>query len=296
MSLALQETSFPSFSSIARCPPSQLVISFILVQMVAYGGLWALMDPGGLRQPMMIAAGMPFVVLLAMATYWLCVRVFEQRQVSELSLSGALSEFGWGVLLGTSLLGATMAAIWLSGGYVVETTNPWFVVLPPLSFAIFAAFVEETLFRGILFRIVEKSLGTWVALTVSATLFGLVHFNNPGGTWLSSLAIGLEAGVLLGAAYVLTRRLWFAIGIHAAWNFVQEGLLGIQVPERRLVGLWQGQIDGPAWLVGGSYGIEESLVAITLCLTAGVCLLFIAHRRGQFIAPFWVRRRAARAG
>ena len=40
-------------------------------------------------------------------------------------------------------------------------------------------------------------------------------------------------------------------------------------------------------------GAEASVVAIVLCTALGLSLLWIAHRRGNFIAPFWRRRAAA---
>ena len=62
--------------------------------------------------------------------------------------------------------------------------------------AIMPAFMEEMLFRGILFRWIEEFGGSWAALIVTSTLFGLAHSQNPGATWFSSLAIAVEAGLL----------------------------------------------------------------------------------------------------
>ena len=54
------------------------------------------------------------------------------------------------------------------------------------------------------------------ALVISAALFGVVHLGSPNATLYTAVAISLEAGLLLGAAYVLTRGLWLPIGIHFA--------------------------------------------------------------------------------
>ena len=93
-----------------------------------------------------------------------------------------------------------------------------------------AGITEEIIARGILFRVVEEAFGTWVG----AGLFrGLCSASAtppiPNATWWSSLAIALEAGLLLGMAYAWTRSLWFVIALHAAWNFTQGPLLGIPV-------------------------------------------------------------------
>lgn len=80
---------------------------------------------------------------------------------------------------------------------------------------------EEILFRGVLFRIVEEGLGTWAALLVSALFFGAVHLGNPGATLWSSATIAIEAGLLFGLLYHVTRSLYLCMGVHAAWNFMQ---------------------------------------------------------------------------
>jgi uncharacterized protein len=88
---------------------------------------------------------------------------------------------------------------------------------------------EEIVFRGLIFRIAEESLGTVWALAISATLFGVIHLIGPNATVLGALVIIFEAGILLAAAFVLTRRLWLCIGLHVAWNFTQCGIFGVAV-------------------------------------------------------------------
>ena len=45
-------------------------------------------------------------------------------------------------------------------------------ILPTLATAIAAGYVEEVVFRGVLFRIIEESLGTWIALALTSLMFG----------------------------------------------------------------------------------------------------------------------------
>jgi len=189
----------------------------------------------------------------------------------------------------TALFTATIGLISLFGFYHVSGFNPWTVLLPALSLSIVSGVVEEVLVRGILFRIMEEALGTWLALAISALLFGWMHISNPNATLWSALAIAIEAGIMLAAAFIFTRRLWLAIGIHFAWNFVQGGIFGVAVSGNGVQGLLQSTLDGPPLLSGGAFGAEASIFAVIVCLAAGIYLTWSAWKKGNFIQPFWTK-------
>lgn len=157
--------------------------------------------------------------------------------------------------------------------------------------AIVPAFTEELLFRGILFRWIEEFAGSWTALALTSVLFGAAHIMNPNATLLSSLAIAIEAGVLLGGAYMLTRNLWMAMGLHASWNFTQGEIFDVPVSGLDSHGLVEAQLSGPPLLSGGAFGLEASVIAMVLATAAGAWLVVMAVRRGHVVAPMWVRRR-----
>ncbi len=195
-----------------------------------------------------------------------------------------------GAVLGTALFSAVVLELALGGFYRIASVH----VTADLALAALllfpAAATEELLFRGVLFRLVEEWTGTWIALAVSALLFGGAHFANPGATPSSSIAIALEAGILLGAAYVVTRNLWFPIGLHFAWNFFEGPVFGTQISGRSfLTDAVVAHVTGPKLLTGGSFGPEAGLFAIVTCLVVAVALLAVAARRGRFVAPFWRR-------
>jgi hypothetical protein len=153
--------------------------------------------------------------------------------------------------------------------------------------------LEELVMRGIVFRIVEQSLGSWLALTISAAIFGLLHLVNPGTTLLNAGSVMIEAGVMLAAAYMVTRRLWLCIGIHAAWNFAEGGIFSGAVSGSGSQGLLQAKLTGPIWLTGGPFGVEGSVVALAICAAAGILLVAEAVRRGGIVKPFWSARSSA---
>jgi len=204
---------------------------------------------------------------------------------------GALRELLLGCVLGTALITLSTGLIMALGGYDLVGIEPAPQLLTPLAIGIVAAFTEEVLFRGVLLRVLDAWLGSWAALAVSSLLFGLVHLTNPGATLITALGLVIEAGVLLGAAYLLTRRLWLAIGIHFAWNAVQAGVFSSEVSGTgEQVGLLRLEAPGPDWLTGGTMGVEGSVVTVAVGLSAGAVMLVLAHRRGHLLPP--VRREA----
>jgi membrane protease YdiL (CAAX protease family) len=230
-------------------------------------------------------------VIVAYVVYRAYVRLVEKRTVSELSGNGAPKELGLGTLIGLGLVAVTVVLLWTVGFYGVLGVNSLAVVFVSLANDGAGAFVEEIILRGIIFRIAEERLGTWVALAISVLLFALLHLAGPGATIASTIVVGVEGSILLSAAYVFTRRLWLAIGIHFGWDFSQDALFGVG---RGAEGALQGELGGPWLLSGGSAGIEGSVVALLLCLVVSAYLLVGARQKGNFISPGGDRQRTVR--
>ena len=234
--------------------------------------------------------------LLVTFTLWAGVSLFEGKTLAAsvgLSLQGAPARFSRGFLVGAGLLSAVTGTLWLCGAYHVvglgAGAHARALGHAALLFFLVAVF-EEVLFRGILFRLLERGLGTWVALAVSALLFGFLHFANPGATLLSALALALEAGVLLAASYVATRSLWLPIGLHTAWNFLEGPVYGAPVSGVGLPSLLEASFDGPWWLTGGAFGPEAGLPATLWGAALGGAFLVLAWRRGHLFTPRWLLR------
>ncbi len=206
--------------------------------------------------------------LLLLAAYYAVARRIEWRRPAELRANRA-----WLALLGAAvglcLFCASAGLVALLGYYHFAGAS--FSQLVGGAIASFAAAVgEELLFRGFIFCFIERAAGTWIAVLVSAVLFGLAHALNRGATARDVLAIAVEAGVLLSAAYVYSRSLWLPIGIHFGWDFA-----GGAIFKNATI------LPGPDVITGGKAGIEGSLVAIVLCLAAGGALLVAAARSGR---------------
>jgi membrane protease YdiL (CAAX protease family) len=225
-----------------------------------------------------------FTLPIACGAYYIFVHFIERRKMTELSLSGAARETVQGIVIGGLFFGGIIAILALAGAYQVVGTNHWSVLLPPLFFGISAAVFEEILFRGVLFRGIERSLGSWMALVISAVIFGGLHLMNKDATIVGVIGIMLQTGLTMGAAFMLTRRLWLPMGIHFAGNFTQGGIFGSVVSGNGAEsGILRSTFTGPDWLTGGAFGIEASLVTIALGLLVGILLVWRAYRKGNII-------------
>jgi uncharacterized protein len=221
--------------------------------------------------------------------YWFIVRFIERKPFADFSLPGAGREWLMGAAIGTGAMSITIGAIAAFGGYRIIGYNGPEILLAVLSMAIVSGIFEEVWFRGVVFRYLEQWLGSYMALGISAFLFGLLHISNPGASWLAAIAIALEAGIMLGAIYMITRRLWAAIGLHMAWNSAQGGLYGVKVSGTDVKGLIVSEPSGSDLLTGGAFGAEASIPAIIICTSIGLYFLWRAHKTGQIIAPSWNR-------
>lgn len=280
-----------------RTPLLRLPIFFVLLLAgdvtAQLGRMWTVRRAPG-DSTDIIVVPLAAVALLAAALlgiYAGLVRWLECRTVRELTPRPAQAVGG--ILLGLALFSSVFLLLHAVGVARWLGVAPRFDVIPILAASILAGVGEELAFRGGLFRILEEAFGTAVALAASAALFGLVHALNPGATVVSTAAIALEAGILLGAAYALTRNLWFPIGLHLGWNFTEGGIFGVAVSGGSLgKGIFSVSLAGPTLLTGGKFGPEASVIAIAVCLAVAIALLFLTARAGHWIP---MRLRAARA-
>lgn len=144
---------------------------------------------------------------------------------------------------------------------------------------------EELIYRGYVLQTLERRWGTDRALALTILVFGIAHLfiDIPGTHWLlrltGALSISAEAGVLFGAAYLLRRRLWLAIGVHWAWNFCEGPVFGMPVTGSDVgPSLVYAHTSGPVWATGGSFGPEAGIPCLVLGTLAGLALLETGYR------------------
>lgn len=284
----------PSESSLAlkilRYPLVLLVIGFIF-----FGILYGLTAAGATAYQPLRNTPLQLMITLACAAlavfaYKLFQRWLERREDAEFALADAGKELGLGLAIGFLLFSLMVGIVALLGGFGIDGLRGMGRFWSVLSLSIASGLFEEVMFRGIAFRQIEAMAGSWVALALTSAFFGASHLANPDATLFAAFAIAVEAGILLGAAYMLTRRLWLAAGIHAAWNFTQGWIFSAPVSGGKAPdGLLLTHRSGPDWLTGGGFGLEASVIAMLVATAAGLVMLVLALRKGQVIASIWKR-------
>jgi membrane protease YdiL (CAAX protease family) len=227
-------------------------------------------------------------LFLALGIGWICGKFLEGLPFRALGAAFTkywFKNLGLGLAIGAVSLAVVIAAAMIFGGLRFHLNSDYglaaILVTLGVSFAVFAvaAAFEEALFRGYILQTFSRAGLAWMAIILTSLFFALAHLRNPGANWISSLNTAI-AGVWFGVAYLKTRDLWLPFGMHFIWNWVQGSIFGIEVSGLKDIlraTLLQEVDTGPAWLTGGSYGIEASLTC-TVVLTA--CTVFI------YFAPF----------
>jgi len=166
----------------------------------------------------------------------------------------------WGIAA-LSLLMALMRAagvfsygsVMLHGGRAARFAVFW------AAYFLLVGFFEEFTFRGYTQYTLGRGIGFWRAALALSFLFGAIHLQNPGEAWVGALAAGL-LGLFLCFTLRRTGSLWFAVGMHASWDWGESYLYSVPDSGGMATGhLLHSSFQGPRWLTGGSVGPEGSV-------------------------------------
>jgi uncharacterized protein len=160
------------------------------------------------------------------------------------------------------------------------------------------AFFEEFLFRGYLqFNLTQcfaglvrsvaprstqaEAIGFWAAAVLISFGFGLLHGSNPGESPIGLLCAGC-AGLMFAFSLWRTGSLWWAIGLHFAWDWAQSFLFGVAdsgaVSADRLL---SSHPTGSLLLSGGTTGPEGSIFVLPVMALITLVAAFTLPRTGR---------------
>ncbi len=265
----------PSTISLFRGPSLpfvflRLCLYVALVEGISYALQWisrvALPGARYSSLPNRLMLGESIDLVSALSAAWAMARL-EGRRFGEYGLPGraAFGKLFWqGALFGLVEISSVLGVIAALGGYrfgqlAIHGGDLWRWAI--LWGAVFLAvgFYEEFAFRGYIQFTLARGVGFWPAAIVLSLVFGVMHSTNPGESW-----VGLAGVVLSGLFWCFTLRrtgsLWFAVGMHASFDFAETFLYS--VPDSGMIfpgHLSNATLHGPTWLTGGSAGPEASV-------------------------------------
>lgn len=240
------------------------------------GGLGAVPDSPALPLVSAVAG-----LVGAALTVWLAGRLLDRRPFADFGFhlgAGWWLDFLFGIVLGALLMTAVFLTelglgwVRVAGAFETYGTGVPFgvsLLLPAAAF-LCVGFSEETVFRGYQLKNAAEGLNypalgprgavllAWIS---SSVFFGILHADNPGATYTSTLNIVL-AGLMLGLGYVLSGELAIPIGLHITWNLFQGAVYGFPVSGFGPFGatFLATKQGGPDLWTGGSFGPEGGLL------------------------------------
>jgi len=212
-------------------------------------------------------------LLSAVGAAWIMSRI-EGRAVGVYGFPArqAFGKLFWqGCLFGLFEIFALMGLIAALGGYsfgslaehgtdILRWALFWGV------FFILVGFFEEFLFRGYALYTLADGIGFWPAAILLSLVFGAVHLQNSGEDRVGAAGV-LLVGLFWSFTLKRTGSLWFAMGMHATFDFGQTFLFS--VPDSGMVfpgHLSNAMLHGPHWLTGGTPGPEASVIDFAILL------------------------------
>lgn len=237
-------------------------------------------DKSPVEKPIAIAGTWLALALTLLAT-WIMARA-EGRSWLDFGLRGgsrAPRQFASGLLIGlVSMIGIALA-IHFAGGMTIQPADltpraAVFGLLWGIGFLGTGLF-EETLFRGYLLKRLGEATPFPAAIVATSLLFGLAHLSSGFDAGLALVNAVLIGGIL-AISIQLSGSLWWAIGFHAAWDWVESFMLGAADSGLRVeAALFHADPIGPDWLSGGASGPEGSLLIFGVGMVA---LILLARR------------------
>jgi len=225
---------------------------------------------------MMLGSAVSAVPILGVVL--LCRRTIDQQPWAGLGLTFNARHLALGFAAGAAAVFGIFGLLALTGDLRVlgVTANAPVARIVGLLAAVFLqSGSEELICRGYLMRTLMGRYRPATSVALVSVFFGALHLLNPDASAMSFVQTTL-IGVLFSLVTLRTDGLWWAIGLHTAWNYTLAVIASLPVSGMTLSHLLDVEVVGPAWLTGGSYGLEASVLTLALvtggCVAAGVSL------------------------
>lgn len=131
--------------------------------------------------------------------------------------------FLYGVALGSLMVTITIIITLLSKAIILYPASNWLIHLAPTIILYFFAMLltattEELILRGYILKNLAEIINPHIAVIATSLVFGYMHFH----VSFIYASLAFLFGLVVGYGFLWTRNIYFCIGVHFAWNFIES--------------------------------------------------------------------------
>lgn len=210
-----------------------------------------------------------------LSVIWLMQKFIDKKPFYDLGFRNIapLNDILRGILLGFIIIFLGFTFLYFGKQIEIKNINfNFYSLLSSIFIFLFVAISEELLLRGYILKNLMHSFKNYIALIISSFIFSLMHSGNPDIEIFSLVQLFI-AGLLLGIPYIITRNLWFSIGLHFSWNFFQGTIFGFNVSGNEHYSIIQTKYNTANMWNGGTFGFEGSILCLIFQIVAILLIL-----------------------
>ncbi|MBK8055530.1 MAG: CPBP family intramembrane metalloprotease [Saprospiraceae bacterium] len=227
----------------------------------------------------------PIIIFIAsivlLVSYYYFFRLYDKREITELSLKYLPKEMFGGFLFGFLTISLSIFILYLLGFYQAFSISTTHYTARMFTVLLFAGIVEDLFHRGLILRELENWLGTQIAIFI-AMLVELQHITNPNFK-LYVIILYLTWGFTMAMMFIYTKRIWLPYFFHIGWNFAQPFYGSNLTGTNDMGSIIQSKFTGPEIFTGGAVGMEGSIFTVLFLLTIGIVLYHLAKKDGKIV-------------
>lgn len=211
--------------------------------------------------------------IITIITAIIFVKKINKSNISELGFSKKVTDYLKGSILAILSLAIILGILIILGQISFEGLNKGVDI--KYVFLFFGGFIiqgtmEEVLCRGFLMNKLNKKIGMHLSILVSFIAFSFPHFSSFFGEGILIAIIAIIN--LLLVTYVFSylmlkyKNIYACSGFHSIWNFILFGIIGLNLSGTTNEFSLLSFNANKNFLMGGSYGIEASIITTFILL------------------------------
>jgi membrane protease YdiL (CAAX protease family) len=223
------------------------------------------------------------IILSLMATlftFWFFKKFVDREPLSEAGITNHQfgKQFILGAILGTTIISLGFFILFAAGEIVPRRSEATAIDMTKgLILYLMVSANEEFLLRGYIQVNLSRSFHRYFAIVLASSVFAGLHIFNMGISNISLINLTLS-GILLGVNFLFIKNIWYSVGLHFMWNYVQGFVFGFHVSGTDVPSFFEVKYYQPGIWNGGVFGFEGSAVC-TILLAISIGGMFVYFKK-----------------